>query len=323
MLSDRMRFGSSTAKLGVYGLVLGLALGGGALVGATLGPEPSNDTSMAGDGGMAGNDDAATDTSDAELPAGLAVSRDGYTLDLRTHVVDTGVPAELELVIEGPDGGALTDYDIENDKELHLVVVGRDLGGYAHVHPVRDADGVWTVTTPALAPGSYRVFADFVPAGGQGLTLGADLTVPGEYEPVELPAPSTEDSVGGYDVSFEGELVAGSESELTVTVTRDGEPVTDLQPYLGSLGHLVAIRDGDLAYLHVHPLDEADGTGGPRVRFAVEVPTDGTYGLYFDYSHGDEVRTASIIAVTTASSSRASTSAPDDTSSDDHDTHGG
>ena len=140
------------------------------------------------------------------------------------------------------------------------------------------------------------MFADFVPADGEGLTLGADLTVPGDYRPAALPAPSSETSVDGFDVSFDGELVAGTESELTVTVTRDGEPVTDLQPYLGALGHLVAIRNGDLAYLHVHPLDEADGSGGPQVRFAVEVPTAGTYGLYFDFAHGDEVRTASTIA---------------------------
>ena len=93
-------------------------------------------------------------------------------------------------------------------------------------------------------------------------------------------------------MSFDGELVAGTESELTVTVTRDGAAGDRLEPYLGALGHLVAIRDGDLAYLHVHPLDEADGAGGPQVRFAVEVPTAGTYGLFFDFSHGDDVRTA-------------------------------
>ena len=40
---------------------------------------------------------------------------------------------------------------------------------------------------------------------------------------------------------------------LTLTVTKDGQPVTDLQPYLGAYGHLVALRAGDLAYLHVHP----------------------------------------------------------------------
>jgi hypothetical protein len=96
--------------------------------------------------------------------------------------------------------------------------------------------------------------------------------------------------------------------------------VTDLQPYLGALGHLVAIRDGDLAYLHVHPLDEAAGSGGPQVRFAVEVPTAGTYGLYFDFAHGDEVRTASTIAV--AATGSAASPAGASTPSGDHDSHG-
>jgi len=87
--------------------------------------------------------------------------------------------------------------------------------------------------------------------------------------------------------------VAGTESELTLTVAVEGDPVTDLDPYLGALGHLVAIRHGDLAYLHVHPIEDAVGPGGPDVRFAVEVPTAGTYRLFFDFSLGGEVRTAS------------------------------
>ena len=100
-------------------------------------------------------------------------------------------------------------------------------------------------------------------------------------------------------MQFEGELVAGTESELTLTVSRDGQPVMDLEPYLGALGHLVAIREGDLAYLHVHPLDETEGAGGP-MRFAVEVPTAGRYALFFDFSHGGVVRTASLLATANA-----------------------
>jgi hypothetical protein len=277
---------SPIAKLGAYGVILVLALGGGALVGAAVGPQPSPDDERHGD-----DHQAEAPPTEAALPAGLAVSRDGFTLDLQTPVVDEGSSADLALVIEGPGGEPLTDYDVEQDKELHLVVVSRDLATYAHVHPARDSDGLWTVPAPPLAPGSYRVFADFVPAGGERLTLGADLTVPGDHQPVE-PQKSPAVNIDGYDVTFDGELVAGTESELTVTVTRAGEPVTDLQPYLGALGHLVIIRDGDLAYLHVHPLESADTAGGPEVRFAVEVPTDGTYGLYFDFAHGGEVHTA-------------------------------
>ena len=150
-------------------------------------------------------------------------------------------------------------------------------------------DGTWTVTTPPLQPGSYRVYADFVPAGAEGITLAADLDVPGTRPATEPRQPSDGANVEGFDVRFDGELVAGTESELTLTVSRDGQPVTDLEPYLGALGHLVAIRDGDLAYLHVHPLDETEGAGGPQVRFAVEVPTAGRYGLFFDFSHGGVV----------------------------------
>ena len=52
-----------------------------------------------------------------------------------------------------------------------------------------------------------------------------------------------------------------------------------LEPYLGAFGHLVAIRAGDLAYLHVHPEGE---TG---LRFVVDVPTAGVYRLFLGYQH--------------------------------------
>ena len=46
--------------------------------------------------------------------------------------------------------------------------------------------------------------------------------------------------------------------------------MTDLQPYLAAYGHLVALRQGDLAYLHVHP-DGEPGDGrtkaGPDIVF--------------------------------------------------------
>ncbi len=69
-------------------------------------------------------------------------------------------------------------------------------------------------------------------------------------------------------------------------MTRDGSPVTNLQPYLGAYGHLVALRDGDLAYLHVHPMGEP-GDGAPRrARRSRSTPRPrraGSYRLYFDF----------------------------------------
>jgi hypothetical protein len=155
---------------------------------------------------------------------------------------------------------------------------------------VLDASGTWTVPL-ALTTGAWRIFADFVPsADGVDRTLGADLAVPGPLAPAPLPAPSATAEVDGYTVELLGTLAPGSESLLTLRVSRDGVPVPDLQPYLGAYGHLVVLRAGDLAYLHVHPVGE--GTAGPDVEFATTAPSAGTYRLFLDFKHGDTVRTA-------------------------------
>jgi hypothetical protein len=224
-------------------------------------------------------------------------SQDGYSLDLGTTTAQAGRDVPLALTITAPDGHLLdteAGYAVEHGKRLHLIVVRRDLTGFQHVHPELGADGRWT-TDVDLAPGTWRVFADFRAADGPALTLGTDLTVPGRVTDVQ---PVGDDlrtsSVDGYDVGLEGALTGGEASDLTLTVTRDGEPVTDLQPYLGAFGHLVALREGDLAYLHVHPHQEAHSgdRGGPGIEFTAEVPSAGRYRLFLDFRVGGVVRTA-------------------------------
>ena len=289
------------AKLGAYGLLLVAVLGGGAAVGAAAGPiDVGGSPDHAGmDMGGAGTDDAGmgdmvmgeTESATTELPAGgLLVSQDGYTLVPEDRLADAG---EFAFTIVGPDGAPVEAYDELHDRELHLIVASRDLVEFVHIHPERDDAGRWTVDLPALPPGSYRAFADFQPAGAAQYTLGVDVVAPGPLaEPAAL-EPASTDRVDGDEVTVEGDVAAGSESEVTVTVTRDGEVVTT-EPYLGAAGHLVALRDGDLAYLHVHPLDEEPR--GP-VRFAVEVPSPGTYALFFDFLLDGEVRTARFVVV--------------------------
>ena len=82
----------------------------------------------------------------------------------------------------------------------------------------------------------------------------------------------------------------------------------------------MAIRADDMAYLHVHPADATDGPGGPTVRFAVDVPAAGTYGLFFDFSHDGVVRTA---GVTTTAATSGATDADATTSDGDHGEHDG
>ncbi|MFF6982715.1 hypothetical protein ACFZAV_34750 [Streptomyces sp. NPDC008343] len=228
---------------------------------------------------------------------GLQISEGGYTLDLRTPGVTAGQRSDLSFVIRDDDGRAVTAYRREHEKELHLIVASRDLGTYRHLHPTRAADGTWSIPVELPRAGGYRVFADFTPAkkDAENLTLGADLAAAGSYEPQPLPAPNTTAKIHGYEVRLDGALRPGKESELKLKVSRGGHPVTNLQPYLGAYGHLVALRSGDLAYLHVHPNGEpGDGRTkpGPAISFTATAPSSGAYRLFLDFKHEGEVHTA-------------------------------
>jgi hypothetical protein len=258
--------------------VFGIAWAAGAAVG-TVADEPE---AMVGEHGHADEPEPAV----TELPGGLAAAQDGYRLVLADGALRPGT-RELAFTIEGPDGAPVTAYDVAHEKQLHLIVVRRDFAGFQHVHPTLDpTTGEWA-TDVDLTPGAWRVFADFVPTGGPDLTLGSDLAVPG---PVDAPVPVAEtrvDEVDGYTVTVDGDLESGEHTMLTLRVSRDGEPVTDLEQYLGAAGHLVALREGDLAYLHVHP--------GEGLEFGAEVPSPGTYHLFLDFQHDGVVRTAELV----------------------------
>ena len=300
------------ARLGAYvvglAVVFAAALGVGNAVGAigAAGSAASRARTASADGhgdhgaGERRNGEAAARRTDAAVPGGLAVSERGYTFTPTSSIVAAGEERPFRFGISGPDGAPVTRFAREHDKELHLIVVRRDLSGFQHLHPTRDAAGTWSVPLRLPAAGDYCVFADFVPAGGPGLTLGADLHAAGRYGPRPVPPASRTAQVDGYQVTLRGTLRPGVVSDLTLTVTRGGRPVADLQPYLGAYGHLVALRRGDLAYLHVHPRGEpGDGVTapGPDIGFAAEVPTAGTYRLYLDFRHDGAVRTAEFTAV--------------------------
>ena len=124
------------------------------------------------------------------------------------------------------------------------------------------------VSTPLRidAPGSYRVFADFA-SKGRTTTLAGDLRVDGRANLHPLPAPRPfAVSDGGYDVRLQASSARpGAEAQLRFAISKDGVPVKT-EPYLGAGGHLVALREGDLAFLHVHPIDDdLVSRPGPRI----------------------------------------------------------
>ncbi|MBQ1051187.1 copper resistance protein CopC [Micromonospora sp. C51] len=306
------RFGDTRLALLVGGLVLTL-LAGFALGRIGTADEPTTTAPPPGAAPGGGTRDAAQAVSAGDghqhgpgtgphshpgdgqdQATGTTVSVAGYTLKPVLRSQAAGATSDYRFRVVGVDGQPVTRFAVVHDKPLHMIVVGRDLGGYQHLHPTMADDGTWSVPLKLTRPGGYRIYADFTvtTADGKGLplVLGVDHEVPGNYQPAGLPPPQPQTTTGPYAVSMAGTPTIGMTVPLTLRVDHDGatEPV-QLERYLGAYGHLVVVREGDLGFLHVHPEPElVDGA----VKFWLTAPSAGRYRAFFDFQVDGKVHTA-------------------------------
>jgi hypothetical protein len=221
-------------------------------------------------------------------PSGLAISARGYTLHTGRKTFEAGRQETFDSRILDQAGHAVRDFDEQHGERMHLIIVRRDLVHYQHLHPSLEADGTWSIPLALPEPGVYRAFADFS-VGGEALTLGVDLAVPGNLEFAQLPDPTGIAHTEDYEVTLDaGDLTAGTEGSLAFCITSNDREIEQLDPYLGALGHLVALREGDLAFLHVHPT----GGVGARLTFHAVFPSIGRYRLFLQFAHKGWVSTA-------------------------------
>ncbi|MDP1847562.1 MAG: hypothetical protein Q8K79_07210 [Solirubrobacteraceae bacterium] len=236
----------------------------------------------------AGSEDHAAPGGAGAHAAGAAPATAGGGLRLvaePTTTFDPGRAARLTLRVVDAHGDTLRDFEVEQSRRMHLIVVRRDLRRFQHLHPAQDRSGAWTTALTLPDAGVYHAFADFQ-TGGERHTLGVDLFAGGQFTPLPLPAPSNVAATDGYDVSLRDDG-----SRLRFAVGRNGRLRTDLQPYLGARGHLVVLRAGDLAYEHVHPVNRDELT------FATDELRPGRYRLFLQFRHADRVHTAAFTKV--------------------------
>lgn len=267
-----------TVRLGAFLAALALVFGAAALAGAAIGPEPEDEEPP-----MATDGHGSSAQADTDVP-GLAVAQDRLMLVPERTNFSPGSARTLRFRIVNADGETADDFMEEHERRMHLILVRRDFAEFQHLHPKQLRDGSWAVDADLAMPGPYRMFADFA-TEDTSTTLGADLAVSGEFDAKPLPAATATATAGdGYEVR----LASEAEGELSFTAHRNGKELAGVEPYLGADGHLVALREGDLAYLHTHPSGES---GGP-IEFGVEYPSAGRYRLFLQFKHGGEVRTA-------------------------------
>ena len=276
---------NAPAKLAAFAAVLAVISGGAAVAGGIVDPDRDTEQPSHATKDDHVNTTASHTQSGAEHGAGeqrpvrgLAVAEDGLRVVVAEPELRRGATERLAFRIVDETGKTVRDFDVEHEKRMHLILVRRDLTGFQHLHPRQAGDGTWTTDVTLEQAGSYRLFADFA-RGGESYTLASDLRVDGAADLRPLPAPEpTAVSDGGYDVRLDRDGGA-----LRFTITRDGTPVRT-EPYLGAGGHLVALREGDLAFLHVHPMDDG-------VNFEATFPTEGRYRLFLQFKHEGRVQT--------------------------------
>jgi len=269
----------SATRLGIFALGVIGAFGLAATVGAAIDPIDVGSTSDHSTMSIA--------TGETSALSGLSMVANGFQLSTNVTSIEANATSTFAFKIERLDGSIVTDFDVLNERQLHLIVLSRNLVDYLHLHPSIGSDGTWQVELPPLNPNSYRLYADFQPSGSERITLATDLEVSGLVELVAIPNAVKSFEIDSYTVSMAGNPVIG-ESALMFDVDLAGSMVTT-EPYLGAAGHLVIIRRGDLGYLHAHSIPQSDSS----IHFQADFPTTGTYRLFLDFAHGGKVRTAS------------------------------
>ncbi|RKP58053.1 hypothetical protein D7Z26_00670 [Cohnella endophytica] len=200
--------------------------------------------------------------------------------------------ATLTIQINDDAGKPVQKFDLNHEKPMHLIVVSKDLYSFEHIHPTYEGAGKFVITTRFPAAGSYKLIADYVPSGGQATTQSEWVEVVGT-----APAPKKivldrelKKTIDGVEVQLGFDrLVAGNETKLTFHMTDavTGKPITDLQPYLGAVGHVVILSEDANNYLHVHPTVE--DAKGPDAEFNTTFPHGGIYKIWGQFQRNGQV----------------------------------
>lgn len=205
----------------------------------------------------------------------------------------TGAAVTLKLMIHDADGTMVSEFDIVHEKRVHLILVREGLDEFAHVHPDVDEQGNLTVTHEFAKAGKYHLFADYKPAGKAASVARAEIVVSGEPSPPPALAVSAPGQVVAEGLQAQIELQdvnAGEEAEIRFRLADEtGQPIEDLQPYLGARGHLVVLSADGKQYVHAHPLSEHSAAN--EVVFKSHFPGIGLYKGWAQFQQKDNVLT--------------------------------
>lgn len=286
------------------GLVLSAAACSSTATAAPASTASGMDMGQTGGGDMPGMGDVTAVPTTAAIAAadpagtGLSSSLHGYRLVPSASTATPGTSSDYDFRILGPDGKPVTRYQPYQSEFVICYVVRADLTGYHYLQPAMRQDGTWTAVLPALPAGSYRVFATFAaPDSSRGTPLvyqlSSPLTVPGAATASPTPAPVASTTTDGYTVSISGNPKAGTQSAMSIVVSKDGSVVESFQRFLDSYVHLTAFHAGDLAFAQILSLGGVQASTGATTAEAL-FPEPGIWQVYAQFELAGSVHTAAL-----------------------------
>jgi uncharacterized membrane protein len=251
------------------------------------------------------------------LPSGvrMVLHDEPFGLDLKTQTqfdpaadaseAPTGQNPLQQRLIFTPrhQGQIMHGLPVVHEHPLHLTIVSGDLQFFDHVHPVPDADGSLTIDYHFPHAGQYLLFGEYFPPGERDQIFRFPLAVGEPARPIEPTAlsisPATVRPIDA-DPDLTAELIcqprtptAGTHSMLIFKLCDHGQPVTDLEPYMGAMGHCAILSGDTQHFLHCHPEQvyptRPDSRGGPVIAFHTEFPVPGQYKVWGQFKRNGRV----------------------------------
>jgi len=208
--------------------------------------------------------------------------------------------------VKDDQGAILKDFDVVHEKVMHFIAVRKDLQYFQHIHPeFNKTTGEFTIVVTFAADGEYRMFADFTPSSGQmgpdgerlPVTISKDVNVGNlaNYKPQPIGGAERTKVFDGYAITMAPSsepLTSQNDFGITFEIKKGGQPVVDLQKYLGALGHTVVLREGDLQFIHAHPTQDPNSAQSGKVTFMIVFPEAGNYKLFPQFQHEGKIITS-------------------------------
>lgn len=245
----------------------------------------------------------------ALVPADPVAAREyDVELDFGRRGVVAGEPFRLTIAVRDPDTNAIVrDFAEVHEKRFHMFVISQDLTHYDHVHPDQQPDGTWALEVAVPRPGYYKIYSDFLPAGGTPQVIARPLVTRAfdgdlaSSSAALVPDASLRGKAGTMSVALElpaTGLVAGRQETFVYKIADagTGDPVTDIEPYLGAWGHSVIMSEDTVNLVHAHPAepltaDRQGAGGGPTLTFKALLPKPGHYRIWTQLKRDDVVST--------------------------------